>query len=89
MRIAVTADGGRYFFPLRSQLLIFRPLTGSARLYWREQDFAADAEMDQTDNFADLNGSSYAGEFRIPANVDSIWLRGEGAEVELTIIGQA
>ncbi len=89
MRITVQGDGGRYVLPIRSQLLLFRPLTGEARLYWTDSDYKADANLDLGDRYVDLNGSNYSGVFQVPANVDSIWLRGEGAEIELTVIGQA
>ena len=90
IRITVPEAGGHWVLPGNSSELIFRPQSGTARIYWSEQDFYNDPDGATPDaSCVVLNGDSNAGEFRVRAAVGEIWLRGGGAEIELTMVGQS
>ena len=82
VRYDVDNTGGRYALPALSAELIIRPQSGNGRLYWNQ------ASYDAQQNYVELNGDAYSGEFRVRAAVDSIWLSGP-LEIEITILGQA
>lgn len=89
MRITVSDKGGHWSLPANSSELIFRPQAGTARVYWSEQDFFNDPDGNLSSAACVvLNGDQYSGEFRVRAAVGDIWLRGGGAEIELTIVSQ-
>ena len=88
-RFSVKPGGTRYMLPVRSAELVIRPQTGTARLYWQERDYLADPQGDSptADGYCLLNRDQYAGELRLRASVDTLWLRGD-AELEVIIISQ-
>ncbi len=90
MRITVPAAGGHWALPQNSSELIFRPQSGTARIYWSKEDYFNDPDgKSPTGVYSTLNGDTTFGELRLRAAVGDIWLRGSGAEVEVIIISQA
>ncbi len=81
-RYDVDSMGGEYALEGTSGELIFRPQSGSGKLYWHKVDFDTDT------NFVELNGDAYSGEFRLRAAVDKVWLVGP-MEIEITVVTQA
>lgn len=88
-RFTVKPGGTVYKLPVRSAELIIRPQAGSARLYWLERDYLADpqGDSDTADGYSLLNRDQYAGELRLRASVDTLWLRGD-AELEVIVLSQ-
>lgn len=87
--IVVPAAGGHWSLPANSSELLFRPRTGVARIYWTEADFRNDPDGTlPTAKCMILNGDTNFGAIPIRAAIGDIWVRGEGAEIELTVLGQ-